>query len=132
MEGQQRAFSLPSPLLSQTERRGGTGADCRGFVYSLICCAACQRLRLPFLIAVLFLVRVCCAGIPLVQMGLKGTRGLRIGQSQQGGGGGRGGGGRGGGQQQGGGGRGGYGGGGQGRGGYGGGQGQGRPQSARY
>lgn len=65
----------------------------------------------------------------LVQMGLKGTRGLRIGQSQQGGGGGRGGGGRGGGQQQGGGGRGGYGGG-QGRGGYGGGQ--GRPQSARY
>lgn len=54
------------------------------------------------------------------KMGLKGTPGLRIGQSSQGGGGGRGGngGGRGGGQQGGGGGRGGYGG--------------GRPQSARY
>jgi hypothetical protein len=74
--------------------------------------------------------RCCLLLLFLVQMGLKGTRGLRIGQSQQGGGGGRGGGGRGGGQQQGSGGRGGYGAGGQGRGGYGGGQ--GRPQSARY
>lgn len=58
------------------------------------------------------------------KMGLKGTPGLRIGQSSGGGGRGGNGGGRGGGQQGGGGGRGGYG--------QQGGGGQGRPQSARW
>jgi len=111
---------LPSPL------QPGTSSSGAGLPFCV---------RHSFLIPVFALIcfprarRCCLLLLFLVQMGLKGTRGLRIGQSQQGGGG-RGGGGRGGGQQQGGGGRGGYGAGGQGRGGYGGGQ--GRPQSARY